>query len=97
MPRSVMLPRVSSASTKRASAKAARRSNDVLKTLSGLPGWGFRASQNWSTNSCQSAPGVSSDQRRFSSAVMIHFTGPSAQCTPACSSEFGGSLNSWKA
>src|SRR5262245_1054122 len=91
-----MLPRFSSSCTNREFAKATRRSNVVRKTLSGLPGFGLRDSQNFSTNSSRSA--VASDtQVFFSSAVMSQRTGPSAQNSSAGSLRFGGALNSWNA
>src|SRR5690242_2916597 len=77
IPPSVMLPRFVSYCTNRASANATRRSNDVLKTLSALPGLGLRDSQNFSTNSARSAPADSDAQAFFSPPVMIQRTGPS--------------------
>ena len=62
-----------------------------------MPGWGLRVSQNFSTNSCCSSPKASEDQVLFSSGVMSHWIGPSAQAAPTGSCELGGSLNSWKA
>ena len=97
MPRSVRLPRFFSSCTKWASAKATRRSKPVLNVLSGLPGRGLRDSQNFSTNSARSPPDWRLAQVFFSSAVMIHCSGPLAQFSSGGSLEFGGSLNSWKA
>ena len=62
--------------------------------LSSEPGFGLRACQNFSTNAARSASLVSALQAAVSWAVMIHFTGPFAQCSSGLSSVFGGAWNS---
>src|SRR5262249_20728500 len=94
IPGSVRLPRSCSSSRKYESANATRRSKAVRAGLSGEPEFGWRLSQNFSTNSARSASLASAAQAAVSSGARSHFAGPSAHRSSGFSPASGGAWNS---